>query len=185
MEALTRNRPSDHQVIREFYISKEPVVLTERQEQVRRHYLEIKAMLLDAKPSIDIVEVMTKDYDISESTCYRYIQNVKALFGELNKADHAFIRYFLWEKGLEVFNLAKEHGKVKDVIQAYANLQKLAPEDRGDMPDWDKLKQGLYPIVLDEVVRDLLTKLIDNPGKTDLTALMNQLGEVEDAEITE
>jgi hypothetical protein len=185
LQGLSRQKLTDYQAIREFYVSKDEIELTPHQERIRSYYLEIKAMLMAAQPTVDVVSKMKKDHNLNDATVYRYIKHVRAIFGELHKADKEFIRFFLWEKTKEAYIFATKKGNPKAVNDAVSNMIKLAPKDDTDMPDWDKLKQGLYPIVLDDVVRQLMLKMLQTPGKTDLTELMNQLGEVEDAEITE
>lgn len=175
---ITRNKPTDLEAIEAYYLDERGhIELTKHQDQVRRRLLVAHSLYLEAAPRKDIKSKLMKRYSISAEQAYRDIRHAIRLFGEVNKSEKEGERHMLKELALETFREARKQHDLKQMNAAISNLIKLGGHDREDpdAPDWEKLKAGLYPIILDDPIRELFTKLIEQNGSIDLTKFMQNV----------
>jgi len=177
---ITRNKPTNMDAIRRFYLDdRGRVELTEHQEHVRQRWLTAHAMLLEARAKKEITAILMARYEITDVQAYRDIRSATQLFGQVNRSEKEGLRHIAQEMAMETFRLARDEKDLAGMNKALANVIKLGGLDREDpdLPDFDKLKQGLYPIILDDPVREMLLQLINKEGSIDLTKFMQNAAE--------
>ena len=81
-----RDKPTDVQAIREWYLSDETVSLTQHQEEKRARYLLIQSLMTKGRANQGIVKKLKKDHHISESQAYRDIREAVTLYGDNTKS---------------------------------------------------------------------------------------------------
>ena len=180
MSITSRNKSSDLEAIEAYYLDdRGQVILTDHQERVRRRLLVAHSLLLEAASRKDIKSKLMKRYSISAEQAYRDIRHAIRLFGHVQKSEKEGLRHITLELAMETFRFARQEKDIKQMNAAIANIIKLGGLDREDpnAPDWEKLKAGLYPIVLDEPVRALFQQFIQQNGVLDLTKLMQNVAD--------
>ena len=183
--ATTRNKPSNIEAIRQWYLtedSRHPVELTPAQEEHRTQLLFVKAQLLQRTPEEDIRMFLMKDYGMSEATAYRRIREAIQLHGDLKKADKEGRRYIIYEWTVFTFNEAAKQGDTREMNRSIDNMIKLLGLDKenGELPDFEKLQANPVIAVLPESMSEMLLKAL---GKGPVS--FNQPMDAEDAEYDE
>jgi hypothetical protein len=189
MNVISRNKLTDIEALRQYYADKRGrIELTEHQEAVRQRVVTAHSLLLEARPKQEVCGTLMQRFDISDRQAYTDIKNAYKLFGEVNRSEKEGLRHIVQELALETFRKAKEMNDLTGMNKALSNIIKLGGLDREDpdLPDFEKLKQAIYPIILDDPVRDIFMKLIDQQGSIDLTKFMSHVAQqAEPAEYTD
>lgn len=122
------------------------------------------------------IPLLISQFKISEAQAYRDIRNAIQLFGDVISSSKEGHRYVIYEYAVKTFQLAAKNGDHKAMSQAVSNMIKLLGLDRDDpdIPEFEKLKPNVYPIVLDQQLEDTLKQLLSNPGSVNLSKLMSK-----------
>lgn len=181
MSEVSRNKFTAADAIRDHVLNGRE--LTEKQEELYIRYRSAFTLLCNYHSIQQAVPLLVKQFNISETTAYRDISSSIRLFGNILRSDKEGHRYIVYEYAIKTYQLAAKNGDYKAMAQSVNNMIKLLGLDKEnlDLPDFTKLKQGVYPVILDDPIRELLMTMLISPGKTDLTDLINQLG-TQDAE---
>lgn len=146
------------------------VVLSEKQEEI---YLRIKtawAMLLKGEDRANIRNALVNNYDISEPQAWRDIRDATRIFGEVEKADKEGMRHIILMKAEQTYLLAEKNKDVKGMNEAIKNMVKITGLEREDpdLPDFAKLEQHNYIIMLPPEQQAALKTMLTQPGSVDL-----------------
>lgn len=170
-ENPTRNKMDAVEYIREYMLSTSGlVVLTEKQQALYERIKTAWSMLVKGDPRKRIAKNLCKLYEISEITAIRDIQSAIKLFGEISRADKEGMRHLLIIKAEKAYAMAKKDKDVKGMNDAIKNLIKITGVEREDpdLPDFSKLEQHNYIIIMPDDQRANLEKMIKAPGSIDL-----------------
>lgn len=181
---LTRDRPSDLSAIQRWYSDKhDEVELTPHQEEKRERYLKISSLMVKGYINPKIIEVLKKDYGISEAQCYRDIRDSVALYGNIRKAEKEGMRYILFDMMNATREKALNKGDFRAAATAESNMMKLMGLDREDpeMPDFENLQPSLNITVVDPAAEKQMIQLLGK-GPVDMDQLLKNNKQIIDVE---
>jgi hypothetical protein len=185
---VTRSKDTAIESIREFYLSDRRVELSEKEEEIRQRLMAAHALLVEYHSIERGIPVHKARFGVSDATAYRDFKDALRLFGDVKRSEKEGYRYILWEWSAKTFELAKNGGDYKTMSDIIGKMSKLMGLDRDepDMPDFEKLQPNVYPIVMDDFIRQLLMGAISKGGSVDLSQMMNYARKnTVDAEFTE
>ena len=172
--------------IKDYYLSGETVTLTPAQEAVRDRMSFAYATLGKYKSITQVKDLLVREKGVSEAQAYRDINASINLFGDILKSSKEGHRYIVYEYAQKAFRIALDKEDVKGMNAAVANMTKLMGLDKidPDMPDFGKLKQSVYALVLAPESQKQIDGLISTAqGSLDLSTLIKP--SISDAEILE
>jgi hypothetical protein len=70
----------------------EPIVLTDREEEMRKRYIQIFGLLTDGKTESQVVEFLSKEYSIGDRWARQMIANSKTLFCDISAVNKEAMR---------------------------------------------------------------------------------------------
>jgi hypothetical protein len=124
-------------MIRRSYLE-DNVQLSPHLEQVRKRWAAAFSLMIEQKlTDRGIVEILVKDYDVSETVAYMDLSSAKRLFADARQASKVALRYMVTQWAIEAFKMAftkkdfKAMEKMLDRIVKANNLDK----DDMDIPD--------------------------------------------------
>lgn len=170
-EKQTRDKPDAVEYIREYMLSTSGlVVLSEKQLELYERIKTAWSMLVKGDTRKRIAKTLCELYEVSEITAIRDMQAAVKLFGEISKADKEGMRHLLIIKAEKAYSMAKKDKDVKGMNDAIKNLIKITGVEREDpdLPDFTKLEQHNYIIIMPDAQRINLEKMIKAPGSIDL-----------------
>jgi hypothetical protein len=164
--------------IRAYYTSDLDIELTEKQKEIHERLLFTYAQIMRNKPSTFIQKLVAKKYNLTPRHALNIYKDAINLFGDVTRAEKEGIRHITYEMQMKIYRKAIAKGDLKEANSAVSNIIKLQGLDREDpdLPDFEKLKGGVYPIVLDNPIRDALLSLVNGHGSLDLTQLIRNIG---------
>jgi hypothetical protein len=152
-----------------FYINGS--VLSDTEEEIRKRWQAIYALILDFRTTKEIISIIEAKFDISQAQVYRDMVNVRRLFGDVNKSSKEGERNIIYELAKVAVSLARHSNpvNVKELNKAIKNMidiQALTKET-ADIPAFEDLKPHVYLIAYDP-------KLLGIPETEDLDKLRAQ-----------
>lgn len=151
MEMNLRDKPTDEQVILEYYSGERlEASMTEHQQEKLRRIRLCVSMLLDAQPHFMIIGKMMKVCDISQGTAYRDLNLTRRLFGKILKSEKEMWRAMAVEMALSDRQAAIKVGDLKARNAATKNFitaSGIENEDP-DLPDFKKLQPSIIITLL-------------------------------------
>jgi hypothetical protein len=164
-EITRRDKPSDLDAIRDYYLSegsRNPRLLTEQQEKHRQRLVAIWTLLCEYHGEEQARTTHAKNANISDATAYRDLRDALQLFGSVRKAEKEGRRYILAEWASKTFQLAAKNGDYESMNKAVSNLIKLWGLDKedADTPDFEKLQASPVIAVLPEQMTDMILKAL-------------------------
>jgi len=171
-----RKREKDLHVLSEYYAGERKEESLSKHQLAKRERIEaVYRMLLEWQDQIAIVEKMETVFGVSRTQAYRDIQHTQFIFGSNKKANKEFKRHMAEQMALKTFNIAKDKNDAKamaSATRAYIEATGCNLNDP-DIPDFEKLKPNIYPILLHKKADALLDQLIASPGSIDLSNMKN------------
>ena len=172
-------RIRDSEIIRQWYTDeRDRIKLNERQEiKLERMLFIYDKLVKDAMGSTNLAKFVSKKFSITSRQAYIDINDAKELFGDLSRVKKDAFRNVVYEYALQTFRKAKERNDIKGMNAATNNMIKVWALDKEDpeLPDFDKLKQSLYPVILDDPIREMLLQIVSDNGSIDLTKFINNI----------
>ena len=175
------SKTTDMAAIRAYYRN-EVDDLTQHQQAVRDRLLQVQSLMLKGKPTFEIISVLTKDYNVSESQAYRDLRNATTLYGDLRKAEKEGIRRYLYDMFLEDYLAARADGDRKAMGTFQKNLISVSGVDREDPDTVDMSKIEVPPVIM-IFGKEMEGKIADSQenGVLDLTEFFGKKNTIEDA----
>lgn len=171
-------RIKDVDVIREWYTDERGrMKLNDRQEaKLERMVFIYDKVVKKAMATHKVIKLTAKFYEISDRQAFNDLRDAKELFGGLAEVKKEAMRHIVYEYALKAYNIALNAKDIKGLNASIRNMAKIWALDKQDpdLPDFSKLKQNLYPVILDDPVRDMFMKLAAN-GVIDLTKFMQNV----------
>ena len=116
----------------------------ENKSKLSAKELEIKARYVFAfhtmlqspeKKDIDLATMLMNEFDIGRAQAYSDINNVKIMFGNVQRSQKEWDRYAVTEMLREAYNRAKTNDDPKNMIYAADKLGKYTRLDQEDVKD--------------------------------------------------
>jgi hypothetical protein len=177
----TRNRETDYDALYDFYFGDTERNLTPHQDDVRERWLKSYGLWLRDEDPNDIVNVLVKDYHISESAAWRDYRNAIKLWSQHEdqlpkKIKRIQVRAMI----KDTRKRAIEDGDYKLVAACERNLIAVDGLDKEDVDlPFDKLELLPAVNVLDGASRvfvDMLLKAALEGGNINLMGLSDKMG---------
>lgn len=164
--------------------------LSAAQEEQRNRLEAAFTLLCNYHSPEQAVPILQAKFDISRPTAYRLIRDATNLFGDVNASNKEGYRHILYEYAMKTYQLAAKNHDHREMNRAVANMIKLKGLDRDDpdLPDFAKLEQHNYNIVLPANITDFLTSMTKS-GSLNLSEVRKKLPipkpetDIEDAQI--
>lgn len=156
--------------IQAYYIDPERFPLSETLEEIRQRWIRVVAMQLKVYPKFKIVNMLVKDYGISESQAYIDIRNAENIFGNVIKTDNEAFKsmWIEWTKDYlkrsRQKNDRKSEGKALDLLAKYGGLDSDSLEFNPE-----KLLVKEIQMVLPKEIQELFLAFVGK-GVVDLNA---------------
>lgn len=182
IQPFIRDRKTAIDSIREYVLdTRERVVLSETNREIFNRLKAAWVFMIDKSATKDETAEMLQDlYRISDVQAWRDVKNALNLFGEASRAEKEGEREILVQKIEKLRRLAMEKKDYKTAAECDKNIIKARGFDKKDpdLPDFAKLEQHIYIVVMPPAMLELLTKMVDQPGTVNLN-------KVEDIEFTD
>jgi hypothetical protein len=175
LEKQSRDKTGHVEAIRQYMLGSDHVVLSDAQMRIYERVKTAWSMLVKGDNRDEIEAIISEMYEVTNITATRDIQSAIKLFGEINKADKEGMRHLIYLKAEKAYKMAENDKDVKGMNAAIANMIKikgLETEDP-DMPDFAKLEQHNYIIIIPEDQRANLEKMLRAPGTIDLNRIQD------------
>lgn len=174
------------EIVKRWYMSREPFDLTEQEERIRERWDWVKAQFLARRSYGEIRDDMVTEFGIGSATAGRDIRDALECFGDLDRVPMEAHRQRAQQMALEAFNVAKEEKDGKAMAAAARVYMEATGVDKDDSQriDIEKMMQErVYVEALDPQVRTLLLNLIhQSGGSTDLSKVFQAMYAAKDAE---
>ena len=181
LSSNTRNRESDYEALYDYYFGDTERTLTPHQDDVRERWLKAYGLWLRDEDPNDIINVLTRDYGVSESAAWRDYRNAIKLWAQ--HEDHLPKKI----KRIQVRAMIKdtrkraiEDGDYKLVAACERNLIAVDGLDKEDVDlPFDKLELLPAVNVLDGTSRvfvEMLLKAAIEGGGINLMGLSDKMG---------
>lgn len=133
-----------------YYLDSENVILTEKEEEIRKRWSACFSMLTQYHSIQQAVHVMQQQFDISEAQAYRDARSAIELFGDVTKSEKEAYRHILFEYAMKIFQLAASKNDMAEMNKALASMIKIKGlnKEDSDIPDFANMMPHTYEIVL-------------------------------------
>lgn len=177
---------SDIEKIREFYRNDLPIVLSDRQEEMRMKIDLCLRLQMQALPISKILLTLKKTFKYKNDRMPRVIlKNTNFVYGDTMNTDKNIKRAVAEEMALKTYLTSKRNKDTKgmnDALSNYIKIWALQNEEVENPYEEGKLKQSVYAIVLDEELRKILMGILSR-GSINLNNLIDNVYNIEDAQI--
>jgi hypothetical protein len=120
-----------------------PVQFSEHELEVKKMYETVFARLLEDPDMEDklVINTLRNEFDRSLTQAYRDLTNIKTVLGNVSNAKKEWHLYTVIKMCKEAYALAKDEGKIKEMIMAADKLGKYTKLDKDDLEDidWDAI----------------------------------------------
>lgn len=147
--------------IQAYYIDPEKYALSETNEEIRKRWITVMTLQLNGYQKFKIVNMLVKDFGLSESQAYIDIRNAENIFGSINKTDVEAEKQ-IWKEWIKEIRLrAKRKGDLKSELKA-ADLYAKYSEFGMDNPEFnpDKLIAKEIQIIVQPKLLTMLKEMI-------------------------
>lgn len=174
------NQDSPLQKIKASFLDEE-IQLTSKQEEVKQQIRFAFTLRLKNKYSPNqAVEMLQKEYGVSQATAYRLYRKAMYVFGEIDDTDLKAEKRVILEHKWNLYQLALKDRNVELANKILAEYYTMFDFSEKDEVDQGKLKAHQYNIVIDRDIKKVLRKQYTK-GVVDF----NSYPEVEDIEFKE
>jgi len=177
-----RNKPNDLSALSSMMSGQiQETELTEHQQLRLKRVKSTYPLLLEAKSTYQIIELLQSEYDISQAQAYRDIDLCQQLFGNIRKSNKEFKRHMAEEMALETYRMAKDEKDLKvmaSATKAYIEASGCNIEDP-DRPDFEGLQPNVYPIIIDDQQKTMLMRLLSGKGSINLSKMRESVEEID------
>jgi hypothetical protein len=113
--------------------------LSPKELEIKARYVFAFHLMLESpeKKDIDLAAMLMGQFDISRAQAYSDINNVKMMWGNVQRSQKEWDRYAVTEMLREAYNRAKEKNDIKNMVYAAEKLgkyTKLDQEDENQIP---------------------------------------------------
>lgn len=163
--------------IREFYLGKSDIVLTEDEQKILQRMEEAFSFLRDSKSHTEAVLMLKRRYpEHSKSTLYRDVNAAMALFGDVVSSSKDAIRKLTTDYALNLISRSRAVGDRNNENKALALLAKINGLELEDVEADGAQERVTTPPVI-EIPESLQSILLTLPlnGAVNLMELRSQL----------
>lgn len=156
--------------IQAFYVDPEKYQLSETLEAIRKRWIVVMTLQLKGYTKFKIVNMLVKDFELSEAQAYNDVRNAENIFGNINKTDNEAEKQ-IWKEWIKDLRLrAKRAGDLKSELKA-ADLYAKYSEFGMDNPEFnpEKLLNKQIQIVVQPKLLNMLKEMITK-GVVDFNA---------------
>lgn len=175
-------KPTDYQILNDYFTGNiDDYDLTPHQQERLERINHCYRMLNEMRPSIEIVKKLCNTHQLHQSSAWRDLRLTEQIFGDLRSPNKAMKRNIAEKMALDAYRIALDREDVKGMVAAgklYVEATGCSIEDP-EMPEFDKLQPNVYVMVLPPEAEKMMSKLLSEPGPTNLSKIYN------DAEATE
>ncbi|MEO0626895.1 MAG: hypothetical protein AAFY91_07880 [Bacteroidota bacterium] len=144
------------------YFEGEIEELSAEEEEYLGRLRQIKALLVDARSSSYIYDLMMNEEGLTRTQIYKAKRDCVQLFGDLEKVNRDMSRHIAMEMALDAARMAKDAKDSKALTMATNAYVKAAGLhlDQSEVPDFDKLQPSLVVTALPEGQETMLIELL-------------------------
>lgn len=172
MELVKYTRDNAFQRIKAWYIDENSVILSEQENQKKDRMIHIWGLRLNQKYSKNqVIQIVMRDYGISQATAYRDYVLSQQLFGDIDNVNIAAERMVLAESYWNLYQMALKKGNeetARKCLDSYKSLYNFL--DTSQKVDPKKLESSVYILKLPRNTNKLITKMLSS-GVVDFNSL--------------
>lgn len=172
MELVKYTRDNAFQRIKAWYIDENSVILSEQENQKKDRMIHIWGLRLNQKYSKNqVIQIVMRDYGISQATAYRDYVLSQRLFGDIDNVNIAAERMVLAESYWNLYQMALKKGNeetARKCLDSYKSLYNFL--DTSQKVDPKKLESSVYILKLPRNTNKLITKMLSS-GVVDFNSL--------------
>jgi hypothetical protein len=167
------------------------ITLTPKQEEMYERIKFAKSYLLKFHSKDETAQMLTKEYDISESTAYQMVRHVFSIYGDITATDKKWSRSMASKMALQTFRTAQKENDLAAMNAATRNFTIIEGLDREDpdAPDFSKLESKPVYLVPSEAtekfIEQIAGSLLGGIGKSAIMDFSNLFKDAENAEFEE
>lgn len=145
-----------------FYLDGENIELTDKEKSIKERWTAAFSLLCNYHSPQQAVNVLVKEFQISEAQAYRDVKNSMELFGNVTESDKQAYRHILFEFAMKVFQLAATAKNLPEMNKAIATMVKIKGLDREDpdIPDFSMIQNNQFNITLEDNQLKQLNKIL-------------------------
>lgn len=164
--------------IKRYYLE-DNIDLSPHDEDVRKRWVAAFSLCLDDKKTDkEAVNVLVKDFGISETVAYRDLSSAKVLFADARQATKIALRYMITQWAIEGFQMAKTKKDFKGMDKMMDRIIKANNLDKEDMdlPDPSTWIPPMQVINIDfNFFYSELAAFIDDKTKDEFNKLISKI----------
>jgi len=156
-------------------------VLSEKKEDIRARWESIHALQLEYESDRDIIEIISKRFDISEGQAYRDMRNSEKLFGNLRVSNKEILRHLVTESAKQMYRAAKDSADLKHIDKALNLIIKANNLDKEDidLPDPAKVQPPIQVIQISmDFLNSRFASVIDEKAKKKINEVLAKVEKV-------
>jgi hypothetical protein len=170
---LVKMGDSSFDKIKAFYLDPENYPLSPTLEEIRKRWVMVRSMALNAYSKFEIVQVLVQDCGISEAQAYNDIRNSENIFGSISETEEKAFRAMWIEWAKDYLKRSrqrqdrKSEGKALDLLARYGV--------RDENPDFNPEKLIHKQIVFNIPKAQLeMLKKLNSGGVVDFNSIPTQ-----------
>ncbi len=164
MDIVKYTRDNSFQRIKAWYIDQTKVNLTDTEESRKERLGHVWSLRVHNKYSKhQIIKIIQKEHDVSQSTAYRDYTLAMELFGDIDEVNIAAERMVLAENFWNLYQMALKKGNEDAAVKALREYKSLFNfGDTGQKVDPKKLEASVYKMILAKPANKMLNKMLES-----------------------